>query len=313
MVKFIEPLSDSVKRMSRALFKPFDIKKWFIVGFTAFLAGMMDCTGSKSSFDNNRGNFTAEDFFNFPYEAKLWLAENPLWAVLIFIGIFLIFILIIVLTYLSSRGKFMFLDNVVNDAAEVSAPWSEYQREANWLFLWRFAFGMGLLIFFSLIIYIGFNTAFNIYQTADSIEPYIPAIIISLLILLPVFIIFGYIDCFLENFIVPIMYKQRVSAVAAWRNFLALFARNLGYFLLFGIIKFLLDVCVIICVVVLGLLTCCVGFIVLLIPYINSVILLPISYTFRAFGVEFIEQFGDEYKIFSEIRDEETINPDVSF
>jgi hypothetical protein len=47
-----------------------------------------------------------------------------------------------------------------------------------------------------------------------------------------------------------------------------------------------------------GFATCCVGFLLLALPYINAVVLLPVLYTMRAFNVEFLEQFGNEYHIF---------------
>jgi hypothetical protein len=34
------------------------------------------------------------------------------------------------------------------------------------------------------------------------------------------------------------------------------------------------------------------------IPYIGSVILLPVSYTFRAFSIEFLAQFGEKFDVF---------------
>jgi hypothetical protein len=36
------------------------------------------------------------------------------------------------------------------------------------------------------------------------------------------------------------------------------------------------------------------------VPYIGSVILLPVSYTFRAFSIEFLAQFGDKFNVFPE-------------
>ena len=42
-IRFIDPLSRGWGRMKKALFQPFDMKKWFLVGFTAFLAGLADC------------------------------------------------------------------------------------------------------------------------------------------------------------------------------------------------------------------------------------------------------------------------------
>ena len=41
-ITYIEPLSRAWNRMTTALFKPFDITKWLVVEFTAFLAGLMD-------------------------------------------------------------------------------------------------------------------------------------------------------------------------------------------------------------------------------------------------------------------------------
>ena len=45
--------------------------------------------------------------------------------------------------WLSSRGKFMFLHCVALDKAEVAEPWSKFVNEANSLF--RFRIGLGLL------------------------------------------------------------------------------------------------------------------------------------------------------------------------
>jgi hypothetical protein len=47
-----------------------------------------------------------------------------------------------------------------------------------------------------------------------------------------------------------------------------------------------------------GLFTCLLGFALLLIPYIGTVITLPIWYTLRAFSLEFLAQFGLEYDLF---------------
>jgi hypothetical protein len=59
-------------------------------------------------------------------------------------------------------------------------------------------------------------------------------------------------------------------------------------------------VAVVICVIIACLLTCCIGFLFLIIPYINAVVLLPISYAFRAFSVEFLGQFGPGFVLFPE-------------
>jgi hypothetical protein len=66
----------------------------------------------------------------------------------------------------------------------------------------------------------------------------------------------------------------------------------------YSFLVLLLVIFVFIGVLLLGFMTCCIGFLVLAIPYINSVILLPVLYTFRAYSVEFLGQFGTEFRLF---------------
>ena len=67
---------------------------------------------------------------------------------------------------------------------------------------------------------------------------------------------------------------------------------------LFGILMFIFMILFVIFVVVAGIVTCCIGWILLVIPYIGTVVTLPIWYWLRAFSVEFLAQFGDEYDAF---------------
>lgn len=108
----------------------------------------------------------------------------------------------------------------------------------------------------------------------------------------------GYVSLFLSNFVVPIMYKNNITATKAWGRFLSLFGKHPSHFFLFGILMFIMTVLVIILTVIAGLMTCCIGLILLIIPYIGTVVTLPIWYTFRAFSLEFLAQFGPEYELF---------------
>ena len=297
-IAFIDPLSRAWNRMTRALFKPFDITKWFIVGFTAFLADLLDTHhgggGSKAGGD---GHADWGEVINFPYTAWEWLMDHPVWFTLIVSGIILLIALIVLLTWLSSRGKFMFLDNVVHDRAKVTQPWQQYKMEGNSLFLWRLVFGVICLAVIVLFLIQGFIIAARIYD--EGFHPGFITIIVGMVLLaLSVFIIIAYISLFLTDFVVPIMYLNHASTTQAWHRFLPLFTRHWGYFILYGLLVFILYILVIILVIFVGFFTCCLGFILLIIPYIGSVVTLPISYTFRAFSLEFLEQFGPEYTIF---------------
>lgn len=299
-INYFNALSCSWNRMVTALFRPFDLGKWFVIGFTAFLAGLLDSPGGGGGSGSRHRLHRHDDFGDvlaFPGIAWDWLMDHPGWFALIIFGIFFLIILIIVLTWLSSRGKFMFLDNVVHNRAKVTQPWHEFRKQGNSLFLWRIGFGLvilaGIILFLIQIFYI----ASDIYDGGFSPSVIAPMLGIGLLLLL-FMIVIAFISAFLNNFVVPIMYKSQISTTQAWRRFLSLFSKHWIYFLLYGIFLLVLYILMVIGIIIAGLMTCCIGFIFLIIPYIGSVLTLPISFTFMALGPEFLAQFGAEFDIF---------------
>jgi hypothetical protein len=301
-INYFDPLSRAWNRMTNALFKPFDLGKWFVVGFTAFLAGLTESHGGGGGGGGNArtGIHRHHDFgdvLDFPGIAWDWLMDNPGWFTLIIFGILFLIGLVLLLTWLSSRGKFMFLDNVVHDRAKVTQPWREFRIGGNSLFLWRVAFGFIVLAVIILFLVQAFIIVYDIYEEGFEPNFVIPIVGMGLLLLLVILVI-AYISAFLNNFVIPIMYKNRITTNQAWRRFLPLFSKHWGYFILYGLFLLVLYILSVIVVITAGLLTCCIGILLLIIPYISSVITLPISYTFMALGPEFLVQFGPEYDIF---------------
>jgi len=45
----------------------------------------------------------------------------------------------------------------------------------------------------------------------------------------------SYISLFTENFVVPIMYKDNLPVLQAWKKFFALLRRHAGHFCLYGL------------------------------------------------------------------------------
>jgi hypothetical protein len=305
-IKYFDAFLKGWERMKQSLFsKPFNIDKWFAVGFTAFLANLMSggSTGSGSnSFREkyNMGHFDFSEVFNFPDTAYDWLSTHQFWFWLVITGIIFVFTIIILFTWLSSRGHFMFLHNVVNNNSEVKKPWNEYKKEGDSLFLWRIVFGIIVFFLAITIVVYGFIFAKNTYFGNTTFSDKIVAFISLVIIFGIISIITAYISLFLKDFIVPVMYKHRLTTTQAWNFFLPTLKSNLFQFLLYGIFILFLWLVTIAVIVVLGLATCCIGFLLLAIPYIGTVLLLPVYYTFRALSVEFLEQFGDDYKLFPE-------------
>ena len=298
-IAYFDPLSRAWNRMKIALFKPFDLHKWFVVGFNAFLAGLMESPGgSGSSGSRGRAHMDFDDFLNFPSKAWGWLMDHPGWFIAILFIITFIITLVIVLTWLSSRGSFMFLDNVVQDKAEIVKPWKQYRREGNSLFLWRLGFGLVCFIVIISIFILFMVGAEALYGNNQHARIPVVFIIEMGLLFFIVIIVIRYISMFLKNFVVPLMYKYNITTTQAWGRYLMLFRQHPFHFLLFGLLVLVMTILVVIGLIFAGLLTCCIGFILLVIPYIGTVVTLPVWYTFRAFGLEYLAQFGPDYNVF---------------
>jgi len=284
--------------MKKALFNPFDLKKWFVVGFTAFLSGLTDFHGGADSGRKDGGMVHWEDVLYFPQKAAEWLTENPGWAILIAFGVFLILILGVFVAWWSSRGKFMFLDNVVHDRSQVRAPWNEYRVEGNSLFLVSLSLAAIVLVIVTGYVIQCFTALQGLYEGVEGEKALIVPAILMLLGLIAIFLLSGFISLLLRDFVVPIMYRYRITTLKAVGKFFTLLMSRLLYFVGYALFTFVILLVVVIAIVIVGFATCCVGFLLFALPYISAVVLLPVSYTLRAFSVEFLEQFGPEYHIF---------------
>jgi hypothetical protein len=296
-VQFMEPLNRGWGRMKAALFRPFDLHKWFVVGFNAFLAGLMDAHNGSGG-----GRFQKDaDFRNvvdFPRTAWHWLMDNPGWAIAILFAVVVAIVVMVVITWVSSRGVFMFLDNVARNGAEIAKPWREYRKEGDSLFVWRLVFGIVTFIAFGGLLAWFFIQGKFLYDAGfDRAVPV--GLILGLAFLgLVLAVVIGCIVLFLKDFVAALMYKHRITAVAGWRMFMGLFRQYPFHFLGYGIVVFFLVLGFVLVAVVAAILTCCIGGLLFIVPYLGTVVTLPFWYWLRSFSLEFLAQFGSEYDVF---------------
>jgi len=296
-IAYLEPFGRAWERMKLALFKPFDLHKWFVVGFNAFLAGLAE-SRNVSAGGRGRSDMSFREFLDLPNKAWAWLTSHPGWFIAIGFLAALAIAIGIVLLWLSSRGKFMFLNSVVHNRAEVAKPWREFQKESDSLFLWRLVFGLVAVAIFAAFMVFFFVGARQLYDLGLGRRMpvlFLAGLGLTFLVLL---IIIGYISLFLNDFVVPIMARDRISAVAGWRRFLRLLGHHPLRFVLYGLLIFVLYLLFVVLVIFAGLVTCCIGWLALVVPYIGTVVTLPMWYTLRAFSLEFLAQFGPEYAVF---------------
>jgi len=102
----------------------------------------------------------------------------------------------------------------------------------------------------------------------------------------------------LEFLLCQLMYKHRVSVTRVWSKFMLMAVNYMSSFFVYGLFVFVLGIAVAIAVILFAVMTCCIGFLLIMIPFVGAVILLPVSYTFRAFSIEYLAMFGNQFNLF---------------
>jgi len=296
-IAYVEPLQRAWARTRLTLFAPLDLAKWLVLAFSAWLAGLVDGVGGGAPSGRIRSGHGA-DFVGGLYSLQEWFAQHPWLVPLVVAAIVAGALLLVVLLWLSSRGKFIFLDNVVHNRAAIVEPWGRYRRLGNSLFLWRlgfFAVAIAVLAALAgvLLLVAGGVAGFTVATVRGTV-----AIALGVLAALFSIVALACVALFLDSFVVPVMARTELGAAAAWRLLLPWFEAYLGAFLGYALFVLALGLAVGVAVVVFGLLTCCVGFLLLAIPYVGTVLLLPVFVTYRAFSLEFLAQFDPAFQLF---------------
>jgi hypothetical protein len=311
----VDAVAPAWRRMKIILFKPFDMAKWFALGFGAWLAtlgeggggGLNIPSGDPSSWNSSRGGgkdpFADLNVGEVVDKAKeFWSAYGGM-VLLVGLTILVLGVAIgLVLSWLQSRGKFMFLANVVNNRSEIAEPWREFRPEGNSLFLWRLVYGLICLVVLLVILAVPvFSVAVPLVRARSWDPAAVPGAILSVLLFTMYGLVAGVIARCLEDFVVPIMYRFRTTTTRAWSIFLPLLKAHFWRVMLYVLFYWVLGIGAQLCVAVVVIVTCCMAGLVLAIPYIGAVALLPMLVFFRAYSLEFLAQFGAEYRLEPEV------------
>jgi len=296
-VSVIDPISKAIDRVKLVLFEPFDIEKWFVIGFCAWLAylgegGAGGGGGGRPSRGGHPGDF------------REFIAENlPIIITVAVVVLVIGFTIGIVLTWLSSRGRFMFLHCVAENKAQVKFPWRRYRRQGNSLFLFRLALMFTGLFCFGILIAGGIVLGM-VFGRGDSPGPVILIVTVFILVFLPLAIVFGVIGKFLKDFVVPVMYLNDSTCMEGWRRFAPLLTGNAGRFALYILFQIVISMVIGTIVLAVILVTCCCAGCILVIPYIGTVLMLPILVFKRSYSLYYLGQYGPDFDVFARAESE---------
>jgi hypothetical protein len=288
-IEILRPLDEAFELMKTMLFRPFDLKKWFVIGFAAFLAGHFAGVGFNIPF----GGFPPRHA-NQPPISPDWGQWKP-WLPA-FIAVFVVggVAFIIFMMWLKARGNFVFADCVARNRAAIAEPWREYRREGNSYFLFLLLVMLGAMVLFG-ILCAGIFISLGVFGQGVSNDVMTPFAIVSLVLLGIAWLCFMFFFALIAYFMVPLMYVRRCRAAEAFRQIAGLVMENAGSFVLFC----LFGICLALAAIVIGGVATCATCCLAALPYIGTVILLPVFVCLRAYALRFIRQFGPDYDVWS--------------
>lgn len=301
-----EPLAPAYERMKQMLFKPFDLGKWITIGFCAWLAGLAEGGGGGGGFNGGNGGHhygngqpAAEQLRQVYHEASHYVSANLVWllplvtvAVLVGVAVWLLVL------WLDSRGKFMLLHCVALDTAEVAVPWGKFAVVANSLF--RFRIGLSLvaaILLLPLLVLLFTDILAMVMAGQANVAGVLLAVGLGLAVFF-VAMVLAVTHKFMVDFVVPILFLRGGNWLAAWREFGGLLFANAGKFTLYLLFQLVLSWAIGLMVLLAILLTCCIAGCLMLLPFVGTVLLLPVLVFKRAYPLYYLAQYGPHYDVF---------------
>lgn len=300
-----DAVSQSFSRTGRLLFKPFDAATWFVLGFSAWLMQLcqsddfLGAIGNMGNWQERGDAFEADNLERFTRDVERWIDQNFEWlAAGIVAGVLVVAFLIALMQWLRARATFMFMDGLVTGSPGVVEPWKAFRKCGNSLF--------GLLLAVALLSILFTFTGFAVMGTI--IWPELrsgtpdPGVLMGtiaggILYLFVYSIAFWVAGVIILDFIAPAMYLRDCSFGEAWRCVRTDVIRGRkGLVTRYLLMRLLLDVGGSSIISTLTCLTCC----LVAIPYLGTVLFLPVYAFLRYYPLCFLDQFGPEWRFFDD-------------
>lgn len=294
-ISVTEPISRAIDVTKRILF-PLRAGKWFALGFVAWLANLGEGGGGL----NLPSNWPSSPSGGSPdlKEAVDWVLANLGLVVMVTVAVIALSVAIAVaITWVSSRAKLMFVHCVARDEAKVEEPWRLYAESGKRLFIVRLYLAFAGLAVVLVGLGLGLFIAYDELRTGAIGPGALTGLVVGVSLIVLGSLPLAIAGVLIEDFVVPALYLHDGTVREAWNRVKSdIIGGNVGRIVLFYLMKFVLGIGIGIIATALTCITCCIAGL----PYIGTVILLPLVVFIRAYSMCFIEQFGPDWQLFRE-------------
>jgi hypothetical protein len=286
-IEIFKPFGEAFELMKKILFQPFELKKWLVIGFAAWLANLGAGGGGIGDFNYPDNRREGAQKFNETIDQ----IPRPILIAGICVLICVVLLLIVLFAWLRARGRFILVDCIVRNRAAIVEPWKEFRAEGNSFFLFSL---LVVLVLIAVIVIAGLALILPFIPWGNQAQPGV-AFWIGLSLFVFVAVCLAFVWALTSQLMVPIMYRQRCRARLAFAQAVDLVSSHPGPILLYVLFLLLLAVAVFMISCAVTCATCCIA----AIPYVGTVILLPIPVTLGAFSLLFLRQFGPDYDVWT--------------
>jgi hypothetical protein len=225
-----------------------------------------------------------------------WIRDNAaMIAVIAAMVIILVMAIWALLLWLRSRAQFIFIDNLVRDEGAIVAPWGYLRRQGNSLFLFQLVLHMLMGLAGLAVLGLGALLAWPDIQARDFTGHGISAIVVVGVLVALMTLGLVVIQMVVMLLVVPVMYLRDQTFQEAWHDVRTqLLPGNTGTIVLFMLLYVAISIAASFVAAMATCLTCCMT----ALPYIGTVILLPILVFMQCYALYFVQQFGPQWRIF---------------
>src|SRR5881396_83715 len=290
-IEIFKPFGEAFELTKKILFQPFDVKKWFVIGFAAWLANLGGGVGGFNYQYNRR-----EDVQKL--NEAISQIPHPILVIGVCVLIGFVLVLIVLFAWLRARGRFLFIDCIVKNRGAIAEPWRDFRKEGNSYFLFSLLVGFAFLI---LAVLLSFPFMLPIIRRVMFLHIHDVYLISTIAAWAFVMILLVLAWSLIANFMVAVMYRQRCQASKAFATVVRLVAAHPGEILLYCLFLIVLALATAIVACVATCATCCIA----AIPYVGTVLLLPVFVLLRSFSLLFLRQFGPDYDVWANFMPQE--------
>jgi hypothetical protein len=286
---------------TRSQLFPFRLERWLVLGVLAFLdqCGRAFRGGGGSTGGGGNGHGAGGGFPPDFSEAGAWLQRASEWlaahATVIALGavagILVFGVVAAVVLWVNARGVFMYADAVATGRAELSRPWRQHADAASSYFGWSLGitFAMVFTVLFAAGLVVATVFAFvggRLQGTGGWLM--LAAMVPVLLLLALAFPLLALASLALRDFVAPLQIATGLPCGGAARLLESLVVAQPGVFVLYLLLKLLVVVGTGLVVVIGGCLTCCLGFL----PVVMQTAFQPLFHFERGLSLMLLRQMG---------------------